>query len=51
MGEVLMPLTSKLLPKKKNTVNQVTTMLATSKYVWFPGYNQFLTTSSDDPSL
>ena len=26
-------------------------MLATSKYVLFPGHNHLLTTSTDDPSL
>ena len=32
-------------------INQVTTMLATSKNVLFPGHNQLLTTSTDDPTL
>ena len=36
---------------KKATINQVTTMLATSKNVIFPGHNHLLTTSTDDPSL
>ena len=35
----------------KNTIHQVTTMLATSKNVPFPGHNHLLTTSTDDPSL
>ena len=36
---------------KKATIHQVTTMLATSKNVLFPGHNHLLTTSADDPSL
>ena len=38
-----------LILGKKNTIHQVTTMLATSKNVPFPGYNHLLTTSADDP--
>ena len=33
----------------KNTVHQVTTMLATSKDVLFPGHNHLPTTGADDP--
>ena len=33
------------------TIDQVTTMLATSKNVLFPGHNHLLTTGVDDPSL
>ena len=33
------------------TIHQVTTMLATSKNVLFPGHNHLLTTSTDDPTL
>ena len=36
---------------KKNTIHQVTTMLATSKNVLFPGHNHLLTTGTDNPSL
>ena len=36
---------------KKATIHQVTTMLATSKDVLFPGHNHLLTTGTDDPSL
>ena len=36
---------------KKATIHQVTTMLATSKNVLFPGQNHLLTTGTDDPSL
>ena len=36
---------------KKVTINQVTTMLATSINVLFPGHNYLLTTSIDDPTL
>ena len=36
---------------KKAPIHQVTTMLATSKNVLFPGPNHMLTTSADDPSL
>ena len=36
---------------KKATIHQVTTMLATSKNVLFPGHNHLLTTSTDDLSL
>ena len=40
------------LPLGKKAINyQVTTMLATSKNVLFPGPNHLLTTSADDPSL
>ena len=34
-----------------STIHQVTTMLATSKNVVFPGNNYLLTTGTDDPSL
>ena len=33
---------------KKATIHQVTTMLATSKNVLFPGHNYLLTTGTDD---
>ena len=36
---------------KKATIYQVTTMLATSKNVQFPGHSHLLTTGTDDPSL
>ena len=36
---------------KKVTIHQVTTVLATSKKVLFPGHNNLLTTSAADPSL
>ena len=36
--------------EKKNTIDQVTTMLATTKNVLFPGHNNLLT-STDDSSL
>ena len=36
---------------QKNTIHQVTNMLATSKNVLFPGHNHPLTTSADDPLL
>ena len=36
---------------KKSTIHQVTTMLATSKNVLFPGYNHLLTSGADDPTL
>ena len=36
---------------KKATIHQVTTMLATSKNVLFPGHNNLLTTGADDPTL
>ena len=36
---------------QKATINQVTTMLATSKNVLFPDHNHLLTTGADDPSL
>ena len=36
---------------KKATIHQVTTMLATSKNVLFPGPNHLLTTGSEDPTL
>ena len=37
--------------EKKATIHQVTTMLATSKNVLFPGHNYLLTTDTDDPTL
>ena len=36
---------------KKATMYQLTTMLAISKNVLFPGHNHLLTTGADDPSL
>ena len=42
---------SSSLLRKKATIHQVTTMLATSKNVLFPGHNSLLTTGTDDPSL
>ena len=36
---------------KKATIHQVTTMLATSKNVLFPGHNHLLTTGTDVSSL
>ena len=36
---------------KKVTIQQVTTMLATSKNVPFPGHNHLLTTGTDGPTL
>ena len=36
---------------EKATIHQVTTMLATSKNVLFPGHNHLLTTGTDDPTL
>ena len=35
---------------KKATIHQVTTMLATSKNVVYPGHNHLLTTGADDPT-
>ena len=35
---------------QKLTIHQITTMLATSKTVLFPGHNHLLTTDADDPS-
>ena len=37
--------------QNKATIHQVTTMLATSKNVLFPGQNHLPTTCIDDPSL
>ena len=36
---------------KKLTIHQVTTMIATSKNVLFPGHNHLLTTGTDDRRL
>ena len=36
---------------QKATIQQVSTMLATSENVLFPGHNHLLTTGTDDPSL
>ena len=38
---------SGLALRKKATIHQVTTMLATSNNVLFPGHNHLLTTSTD----
>ena len=40
-----------LYAAQKATIHQVTTMLAASKNVLFPGHNYVLTTGTDDPSL
>ena len=37
--------------RKEANIHQVTTMLATSKNVLFPGHNHLLTTGADDPML
>ena len=37
--------------RKKAIIHQVTTMLATSKNVLFPGHSHLLTIGIDDPSL
>ena len=37
--------------QKKNTIHQLTTMLATCKNAKFPGHNHLLTTSTNDPTL
>ena len=36
---------------QKATIQQLTTMLATSKNVLFAGYNHLLTTGTDDPLI
>ena len=41
----------RLTAPKKATIHQVTTMLATSKNVLFPGHNHLLTTGTDDLML
>ena len=41
----------KLTLHKKVSIHQVTTMLATSKNVLFPGHNHLLTTGTHDPTL
>ena len=35
----------------KNTIHQVTTMLATSRNILFTGHNHLLAIGTDDPSL
>ena len=37
--------------RKKKTIHQVSTMLATSKNVLFPGHYHLLTTDIDNPTL
>ena len=37
--------------QKNLTIHQVTTMVATSNNVLFPGHNQLLTTGTNDPTL
>ena len=39
------------LTAEKNTIHQVTTMLATCKNIPFPGHKHLLTTGADDPTL
>ena len=39
------------LRSPQNTIHQVTTILATSKNVLYPGHNHLLTTSTDDPTV
>ena len=36
---------------KKATTHQLTTTMATSTNVLFPGHNRLVTTGADDPSL
>ena len=43
--------TLKLTVQKSKKIHQVTTMLATSKNVLFPGHNHLLTTGADDLTL
>ena len=45
MKVVILPLS------KKATIHQVTTMLATSVNVLFPGHDHLLTTGADDQTL
>ena len=40
-----------VLETGQKTIHQVTTTLATSKNVQFPGHNHLLTTGADDPSF
>ena len=40
-----------LCTMQKATIHQVTTLLATTKNVLFPGHNYLLTTGTDDSSL
>ena len=37
--------------EQKATMQQVTTMIATSKNLLFPSHNHLLTTGADDPTL
>ena len=39
------------LTAQKATIQEVTTMLATSKNILFPGHNHLLTAGTDNPSL
>ena len=41
----------KISLRKKAIIHDVTTMLATSKYVLFPGHKRLLTTGTDDRTL
>ena len=53
-GKIILNDTFVLLIKslhQQATIYQVTTMLATSKNVLFPGHNHLLATGADDPSL
>ena len=51
MNIILIFSLSKTHCAKKATIHQVTTMLATSKDILFPGHNHLLTTYTDNPSL
>ena len=50
-GSDSMQLSSHTQRKKKPTIHQLTTMLATFKDVLFPGHNHLLTTGIDDLTL
>ena len=50
-GEIALSTLFLQVLRKKATVRQVTTMLAVSKNVLFPGPNHLQTTGADEPSL
>ena len=51
IGKYYCSVTAHYTAQKKPTIHEVTTMLATSKNVLFPGHNHLLTTCTNNSSL
>ena len=50
-SHLLFPCVATITAQKKATIHQVTTMLAISKYLLFPGHSHLLTTGTDELTL